>query len=112
VTTRSACGRCSITREAVHLTAGKSVDDVLRERVLGLRLIRLVEVFGEAASRVTPATRAAHPQIAWRQAIDTRNRLIHGYDTVNLPIVVRIIRDDLPQIVAELESILAQKTDS
>ena len=93
-------------REAIQFTVGKSLDDVLKDRLLGLGLVRLMEIFGEAANRIPPETRALHPRVQWRQAINTRNRLIHGYDTVDLKILYDIIRHELPAVVAELERIL------
>ena len=70
-----------------------------------------MEVVGEAANRVSAQSRATHPDIHWREWIDTRNRVIHGYDTVELRIVFRIIRNNLPPLVAELERILEQRTN-
>jgi len=99
-------------RKALAFTEGKSLDDVLNDEVLGLALIRLLEVVGEAANRVSAQTRAAHPAVHWREWIDTRNRVIHGYDTVEVRIVFRIIRNNLPPLVAELERILNTNTDS
>jgi uncharacterized protein with HEPN domain len=50
--------------------------------------------------------RAQHPEIPWPQVISLRNRLIHGYDTVDLSIVWHILRDDVPLLVRNLESVL------
>lgn len=41
--------------------------------------VRNLELIGEAATHIPEQVRAANPQIAWRQIIATRNRLIHGY---------------------------------
>lgn len=83
-------------QRAIKHTTNKSVDDVFEDELLGLALVRLVEVIGEAANRVAPETRAKYPQVPWRQAIDTRNRVIHAYDTVDLRVIYEIVRDNLP----------------
>ncbi len=44
---------------------------------------RQFEIMGEAASRVSPSVREAHPEIPWRTIIGFRNVLIHGYDGVD-----------------------------
>lgn len=93
-------------REAVELAAGKTLEDVLSNRTLELALVRLVEVVGEASRRVSAETRAKHPEIQWRMSSDTRNRLIHGYDEISLPLVWDIIEESLPALIAELERIL------
>lgn len=41
-------------REAVSLIKGKQREDLDRERLLELSLIRLIEIVGEAAGRVSP----------------------------------------------------------
>jgi uncharacterized protein with HEPN domain len=42
-------------REALVLAKGKSRQDLDRERVLVLALLQLLQIVGEAASRVSPA---------------------------------------------------------
>jgi uncharacterized protein with HEPN domain len=37
-----------------------------------------------------------------------RNRLIHGYDSVDLEVLWDTIEVDLPPLIAELETILGQ----
>ena len=71
-------------------------------------MARLIEILGEAANRISPDTMTRYPNVQWRQAIDTRNRVIHGYDTIDLRIVYGIIQNNLPPLVAELERILEQ----
>ena len=93
--------------EAVEMARGCSRADLDRDRQLNLALVRLVEIIGEAAKRVGPATCEAHPQVPWSQIIGTRNRLIHGYDRVNFDILWRIVRDELPSLVEQLKTILS-----
>ena len=42
-----------------------------------------------------------------RRIIDTRNRIIHGYDTVSEEIIWGIVIRDLPILKQEVEQILA-----
>jgi uncharacterized protein with HEPN domain len=70
-----------------------------------------VQVVGEAASRMPPTERANYPQIPWNQVIGVRNRLVHGYDRVDLDILWEIVSHDLPPLVAELEKIIAVLED-
>ena len=43
----------------------------------------------------------------WLQIVGIRNRLVHGYDAVDLDILWDTIIDDLPPLIAELEKILS-----
>jgi uncharacterized protein with HEPN domain len=96
------------SREAVEMTRGRIRADLDRDRLLNLALVRLVEVIGEAASRLPEEFRSRHPQVPWRQTVGMRNRLIHGYDTVNFDILWSIIQEDLPPLIEKLEAIVRE----
>ncbi len=93
------------SREIITLTQGKARVDLERERLLNLALVRLIEIVGEAAYRVSPETRAGHPEIPWPQITNMRNRLIHGYDWVDFDILWQTVIEDIPELVAMLEVI-------
>jgi uncharacterized protein with HEPN domain len=67
---------------------------------------RNVEVIGEAANNLTRDFRSANPQIEWRKIIATRNRIIHGYASVDLAIIWTITQNDLDQLQVEIEKLL------
>ena len=45
----------------------------------------------------------AHPDIPWRNIVDTRNILAHGYAQIDLDILWDIIGMDLPELIEKLE---------
>jgi uncharacterized protein with HEPN domain len=94
--------------EAVQMAAGKQRPDLDTDRQFSLALTRLVEIVGEAAARVSPEGRERWQGLPWREVIGLRNRLIHGYDAVDLNILWTIVRDDLPPLIAELRRILSR----
>ena len=93
-------------REALDLI--RSVDQVAfrRDRLLQLGVVRLLEIVGEAAARTPDSVKSEHPEIPWRDISDLRNRLVHGYATIDLDIVWSILHHDLPSLVAQLDTIL------
>jgi uncharacterized protein with HEPN domain len=95
--------------EAVALTHGRTREDLDADRLLNLSLVRLLEIVGEAAARLSPKTRDAHPEIPWPDIIGLRNRLIHGYDIVDFDILWDIVHDDLPALIAGLHSIVKEE---
>lgn len=95
-------------REAVSLSMGFSQHDLERDRIRSLALIRLLEVIGEAAMRVSSDTQQRLNAIPWRDIVSLRNRLIHGYDSVDLAIVSRVLSDDLPALIEHLERALEE----
>lgn len=93
-------------REALALTQGRQRTDLDNDRLLDLALTRLLEIIGEAANRVPEEIQEAHPEIAWGQIISLRNRLIHGYDSIDFDILWAIVQSDLPELVENLEKIV------
>ncbi|MBN1489575.1 MAG: DUF86 domain-containing protein [Phycisphaerae bacterium] len=96
-------------REAVQLAHGKTREDLNTERTLELALTRLVEIADEAAARVSSASQQRYPRLPWPEMVGLRNRLIHGYDAVDLDILWDIVRDDLPPLIDELEVIVNER---
>lgn len=91
------------SREALELSKDRTREDLHTDRVMELALVRLIEIIGEAASRVSEESREANPEIPWSQIVSLRNRLIHGYDSVDLDILWEILQADLPDLISKLD---------
>ena len=66
---------------------------------------RNIEIIGEAVSRIL----RVHPEIKIsnaRKIVDTRNRIIHGYDTVSEDIIWAIVSNDLKKLRLEISTLL------
>jgi uncharacterized protein with HEPN domain len=99
------------SREAVTLVQGKRRADLDSERILNLALVRLIEIVGEAANRVSAETRSGHPEIPWQEIMSMRNRLIHGYDAVDMDILWQTLQQDLPPLITALERIVGPEEE-
>ena len=77
------------SREAVEMARGKTRGDLDSDRKLNLALVRLLEIVGEAAARMTEPERTDYPGMPWDEIVGLRNRLIHGYDSKDLPPLIR-----------------------
>jgi len=73
---------------------------------LRLALAHLIQVFGEAARRVSPAFQKAHPEVPWSKIVGMRHKVVHDYLHVDYDVVWAVATQDLPPLVAELERIL------
>ena len=69
-------------------------------------VVRALEIVGEAAKRLPMAFRDQYPDIPWKKMAGMRDRIIHGYDKVNLEIVWQVIQKDVPQVKPLLQQIL------
>ena len=95
--------------KAVASVAGYERAVLDTDEMRTLALVRLLQIVGEAAPAVSDATRDRYPTIPWRQIAGTRDRLIHGYEAVDLDIVWAIVTTDLPPLIAEIEKALADQ---
>lgn len=66
---------------------------------------RNIEIIGEAMNRIL----RIQPDIKIskaRKIVDTRNRIVHGYDTISDDIIWTIVTKDLPSLKKEVTKLL------
>lgn len=79
----------------------KTIDAVLRN----------LEIVGEASRHVPPEIQARYPTLPWNEMRAMRNLLSHAYFLVDLDIVWKTVRDDLPLIEPTLKTLLEENPD-
>ncbi len=62
-------------------------------------------VLGEAATHVPEHVRDFASDIAWRQIIGPRNRLIHVYLGIKNEVVWDLIQNEIPQLLEQLQAL-------
>ena len=73
---------------------------------INFAVVRALEIVGEATKRLPLALRDEYPNIPWREMAGMRDRIIHGYDTVNLRIVWDTVRNRIPIVKPQIQQIL------
>lgn len=71
----------------MEATERMSYEEFLGDALYSAGLIRFFEIVGEAAKHVPDDFRGEYPDIPWRKISGLRDRLIHGYPSVNLKYV-------------------------
>lgn len=69
------------------------------------RVMRRLEIIGEAIKRLPQNFRDKHPEITWKKAAGMRDILIHAYDDVDLDLVWTTITDTLPTFKKQIENL-------
>lgn len=69
-------------------------------------VIRCVEIIGEAASKISDATRISAPDIPWSAIVGMRNRLVHAYFEVDADVVWNTVTVELPGLRDRLKTLL------
>jgi uncharacterized protein with HEPN domain len=67
-----------------------------RDRVVANGLVKLLENIGEAAKHLSSEFRDSYPEISWRDFMRTRDRLTHGYFSIDMGRVWDIIETEVP----------------
>jgi uncharacterized protein with HEPN domain len=76
-----------MARKVAYKLDGIERSDYDDDENLRLALTHLLQVNGEAASRVSRELRGAHPQIEWSAIIGMRQKVVHDYMNVDEDIV-------------------------
>lgn len=87
--------------------AGVSREEFIENEQLQDSVIRRLLVMGEAAGRLSTSFRDARPGIPWREIRGMRNRMVHVYDDIDVNLVWRTARNDVPNLLAELAPVVA-----
>jgi uncharacterized protein with HEPN domain len=93
--------------------SGRSFSDYEQDRQFRRAVEREFEIIGEALGRlsqVDPATAARINEI--QRIISFRNRIIHGYDTIDDAAVWGVAESYLPRLVAEVAALLDEEGES
>lgn len=74
-------------------------------------IFKVLEIVGEAASRISDSTREANPEISWRKIVGLRSRIVHGYFEIDLRIIWKVVHDDIPDLISQLESLALEQNE-
>jgi len=69
-------------------------------------------VLGEAGKRLSQEFRVQHEEIPWKRIVGMRDKLIHGYDDVDLNEVWKTVRSDIPRLIKQLELLAPSKEEN
>lgn len=94
---------------AIEFVSGRNRSDLDTDRMLLFAVIRAIEVIGEAGSKISSETRAAHGEIPWKAIVGMRNRLMHAYFEIDSQIVWETVTLEIPAVLPELRTLFATK---
>lgn len=93
-----------IERYTAELNEAAFLDDDLVQDAV----IRNIEIIGEASNKILRADQEfaeRHSNIPWQVMYTMRNRVSHGYDTVDLELVWKTVNEDLPRLRAQINEL-------
>jgi uncharacterized protein with HEPN domain len=93
--------------QAVALVQGITVSELAVDRMRRDALLWNFAVLGEAATQLSVELRDRFPEVPWRQPARLRNRIIHGYWSIDLDVVYTTAEQQLSGFAADLRRVLA-----
>jgi uncharacterized protein with HEPN domain len=91
---------------AVSLIDGIDVEALMSDRLRTEALLWNFTVLGEGASQLDAHIKAQFPDIDWSRPVRLRNRIVHGYWSVDVAVLHATAMDDLPGFATSLRRML------
>lgn len=95
-----------MARKIIDKLSGIERADFDDDENLRLAVTHLLQVIGEAASRVSREYRDASPQVEWSAIIGMRQKVVHDYMNVDEDIVWETGIRDIPALISALEPLV------
>lgn len=86
--------------------SGVEYDRFVDDFMINFVVVRALEIVGEATKRLPIEFRDQYPAIPWKKMAGMRDRIIHGYDNVNLDVVWQVVQKEVPRVKPLLQQIL------
>jgi uncharacterized protein with HEPN domain len=98
--------------QAQRLVEGITVRQLEADRQRRDALLWNFTVLGEAAGQISEDVRARFPDIVWQQPQRLRNRIVHGYWSIDLAVLHTTATGQLPAFAASLRRALSALSES
>jgi uncharacterized protein with HEPN domain len=92
--------------QAQALADGVTADDLAADRQRRDALLWNFTVLGEAAGQLSDEVKKQFPAINWQRPARLRNRIVHGYWSIDLDILHTTATEQLPEFAAALRMVL------
>lgn len=91
---------------------GKSLEQMKNDVMCYHAVVYNIMIIGEAANMLTMGFRDSHQEIPWRQIIDMRNVLVHGYCNTSPLFVWETYTNDLPVLKHQIENYIVELSEN
>ncbi len=97
--------------KAELLLDGVMYDDLVSDFRINFAVFRALEIVGEATKRLPISLRDQYPNVPWKEMAGMRDRIIHGYDTVDYLIVWDTVKKRIPIVKPQIQQILTDHAE-
>jgi uncharacterized protein with HEPN domain len=93
-------------RKINEFSQGLSLKQFKTNELVQDAIIRNIEIIGEVSKKISPELKQAYYNIPWREISGMRDKLIHDYLGVDVIVVWKTIKEDIPtleELISEIE---------
>ena len=94
-------GYCAGVKEAQFRSDQQLIDAVVWN----------LTVLGEAAKKVPARIEKQFPELPWAQMCGIRNRVVHGYDEIDVTVIWNVVQIELPPLAPLIERLISDGED-
>jgi uncharacterized protein with HEPN domain len=102
----------AIARATGYLQALPNLEALPKNQQAQDAIVRNIEIIGEAVNKIynlAPDFVNRHSELPWARMRGMRNVVIHEYFFVDLKIVWTTVKDDLPRLKKQIDSLLTEQ---
>ncbi|HEX3869701.1 MAG TPA: DUF86 domain-containing protein [Pirellulales bacterium] len=92
-------------RKAMEFLADMPLGDFAVDDKTAFAVMRALEIVGEASKRIPQTIRDKYPDVPWRSMAGIRDKLSHDYLTIDMEVVWKTVKEDLPALTPRLQII-------
>ena len=95
-------------RKLIDFNASTDLNGISEKDISYYGIVKLLEIIGEAAYKLTPEFKSTHNVTPWKQITDMRHILVHGYYHVNKQDVFMTIQTNIPDLYFQVKKYLKE----
>ena len=97
----------------LRFSQGIEFSDLIDNEEKTSAILHQLTIIGEATKRLSMPFRQTYPEVPWRDLAGMRDIIVHQYDQIDFEVIVDVIDNELPQLLADLKPIIRDlKTQS
>jgi uncharacterized protein with HEPN domain len=85
-------------QKAADFVGDMSFEQFSKDDKTVFAVIRALEIVGEASKNIPERVKTNNTEIPWREMAGIRDKLIHDYFGINLEVVWKTVKEDLPPL--------------
>ncbi|MCX6718732.1 MAG: DUF86 domain-containing protein [Candidatus Staskawiczbacteria bacterium] len=94
--------------EIEKFVEGFSFEEFQNDKKTIYAVVRAIEIIGEATKNVPTSIKKINSEIKWAKVKGMRNKLIHEYFGVNIKVVWKTIKEDIPELKEKMAGLLKE----